>query len=54
MSRASWLFIFSILFILIGALHAGEGWLSFFAILITDGGLAVVWVACATMLGLHC
>src|SRR4051794_27981176 len=52
MSRASWLFIFSILFILIGALHAGEGWLSFFAVLITDGGLAVVWIACATMLGL--
>src|SRR5882762_2471979 len=52
MSRASWIFIFSILFILIGALHVGEGWLSFFAILITDGGLAVLWVACVTMLGL--
>ena len=52
MSRASWLFIFSIMFILIGALHAGEGWLSFFSILIVDGGLAVVWIVCATMLGL--
>ncbi|HEV8292533.1 MAG TPA: hypothetical protein VGP94_11450, partial [Tepidisphaeraceae bacterium] len=52
MSRASWIFIFSILFILIGALHAGEGWLSFFSLLIVDGGLAVLWIACASMLGL--
>src|SRR5689334_14112474 len=52
MTRASWLFIFSIMFILIGALHAGEGWLSFFAVLILDGGLAVLWIASATLLGL--
>src|SRR5258706_7386945 len=52
MSRASWLFIFSIMFILIGALHAGEGWLSFFGILIVDGGLAMLWIACAALLGM--
>src|SRR6478736_6544076 len=52
MTRASWIFIFSILFPLVGALHAGEGWLSFFAILILDGGLAILWVASAVLLGL--
>src|ERR1051325_5003720 len=52
MSRASWIFIFSILFILTGALHSGEGWLSFFAILIIDGGLAALWIGCAALLGL--
>jgi hypothetical protein len=52
MSRASWLFIFSVLFILVGWLHSDEGWLSFFSVLIVDGGLAVVWVGCASLLGL--
>src|SRR3954465_9768613 len=52
MSRASWIFIFSVLFILIGALHAGEGWLSFFSILIVDGGLATLWIGSAVLLGM--
>jgi hypothetical protein len=51
MSRASWIFIFIILFTLIGALHAGEAWLQFFAVLIFDGGLATLWIASAIMLG---
>src|SRR5687767_14603415 len=51
MSRASWIFIFIVLFVAIGASHAGEGWLSFFAVLIADGGLAFLWIASATMLG---
>src|SRR5688572_28542365 len=51
MSRGSWIFIFIILFTVIGALHAGEAWLQFFAELIFDGGLAVLWIASAIMLG---
>src|SRR4051794_19722598 len=52
MSRASWIFLLIFVFIGVGALHAGEGWLPFFATVIQDGGLAAIWVACATMLGL--
>src|SRR6266699_1544159 len=51
MTRASWIFILIILFIAVGALHAGEGWLPFFATVILDGGLATIWIACAAMLG---
>jgi hypothetical protein len=51
MSRASWLFIFSVLFILVGWLHSDDGWLSFFSVLLIDGGLAVLWVGSAALLG---
>src|SRR5258705_1208529 len=52
MTRATWIFLFIILFIVVGALHAGEGWVAFFATVILDGGLATLWIACAAMLGL--
>src|SRR5436853_3693 len=51
MTRASWIFLLIILFIVVGALHAAEGWLPFFATVILDGGLAAIWIACATLLG---